>query len=152
MRRAIIFLCAALTLGVIRPAHAQYAQYDEDRQQPKQYTDEDSQPVRIIAYALAPIGFALEWGVARPLHYVASNTFLSPVFNGDVREPRFRPPAIAEIPLDDVGDEPEKPAETWLGSNALPTQSAPAQAPQPSVLRPSLGGGANFNGGQPVLH
>jgi len=108
MWRAIICLSAALILGVPNLAAAQYS--DTDRQNPAEYTDEDSQPLRIIAYFLAPIGFVLEWGVARPIHYVATNTFLAPVFNGDTREPAYRPPPIAEIPLDNVGDEPPRPS------------------------------------------
>jgi hypothetical protein len=93
---------------VPRLACAQYS--DVDQQNPNEYTDEDSQPLRIVAYLVAPIGFALEWGVARPIHYVATQTFLAPVFNADTREPAYRPPAIAEIPLDNVGDEPPRPS------------------------------------------
>ena len=88
MWRAIIFLCAALIVGVPQSGSAQYS--DTDRQNPNEYTDEDSQPLRIIAYLVAPLGFVLEWGVARPLHYVATDTFLAPVFNGDTREPQYR--------------------------------------------------------------
>ncbi len=109
MWRAIICLCAALIIGVPRLACALYS--DVDQQNPNEYTDEDSQPLRIVAYLVAPIGFALEWGVARPIHYVATQTFLAPVFNADTREPAYRPPAIAEIPLDDVGDEPPRPSQ-----------------------------------------
>src|ERR1700676_5133762 len=108
MWRAIICLSAALIIGVPNLAAAQYS--DTDKQNPTEYTNEDSQPLRMIAYLIAPIGFLLEWGVARPLHYVATNTFLAPVFNGDTHEPVFHPPAIAEIPLDDVGDEPPRPS------------------------------------------
>src|SRR5579872_7310898 len=108
MWRARICLCAALIVGIPNLARAQYS--DNDRQNPTEYTDEDSHPLRIVAYLLAPIGFLLEWTVARPLHYVASETFLAPVFNGDTKEPPYRPPAIAEIPLDNVGDEPPAPS------------------------------------------
>jgi len=108
MWRATICLCAALIIGVPKLASAQYS--DVDQQNPNEYTDEDSQPLRIVAYLVAPIGFALEWGVARPIHYVATQTFLAPVFNADTREPAYRPPAIAEIPLDNVGDEPPRPS------------------------------------------
>jgi hypothetical protein len=108
MWRAIICLCAALIVGAPNLARAQYA--DTDKQNPTEYTDEDSHPLRILAYLIAPIGFALEWGVARPIHYLATDTFLAPVFNGDTHEPEYRPPAIAEIPLDNVGDEPPRPS------------------------------------------
>ena len=46
-----------------------------DRQNPNEYTDEDSQPLRMLSYLVAPVGFLLEWGVARPLHYVATEYF-----------------------------------------------------------------------------
>lgn len=128
-------MCAALTLGAPTLAHAQYA--DNDRQNPTEYTDEDSQPLRMIAYIIAPVGFLLEWGVARPLHYVATNTPLAPVFNGDVRTQPYTPPAIAEIPLDDVGDEPVPTTEVVPIPEALPS---------PSVQGPSL------SPRQPVLH
>jgi hypothetical protein len=131
MRRAIICLCAALIVGVPNLAAAQYS--DTERQNPSEYTDEDSQPLRIIAYLMAPLGFILEWGVARPLHYVATDTFLAPIFNGDTREPQYQPPAIAEIPLDNVGDEPPKPSQF--------SDSARAQSPEP-MRQPSTGKGA----------
>src|SRR5271166_4366769 len=85
MWRAIICLSAALILGVPNLAAAQYT--ETDRQNPAEYTEEDSQPLRMIAYFVAPIGFLLEWGVARPLHYVATDTFLAPAFNSDTHEP-----------------------------------------------------------------
>ena len=143
MRRAIICLSAALIFGVPSLARAQYA--DNDRQNPTEYTDEDSHPVRIVAYILAPVGFILEWGVARPLHYIASETFLAPVFNGDVREPAYRPPAIAEIPLDNVGDEPPAPSR-------FPSD-IPAQKKE-DVRLPStgVGAGAGSSVSQPVIH
>ena len=78
-------------------SHAQYT--ENDRQNPKEYTNEDSQPLRIAAYIIAPVGFLLEWTVARPIHYVANNTFLAPVFNGDTSRPRDYEP-IAELPPD----------------------------------------------------
>jgi hypothetical protein len=142
MRRAIICLSAALIFGVPSLARAQYS--DNDRQNPTEYTDEDSHPLRIVAYILAPIGFLLEWGVARPLHYVASETFLAPVFNGDVKEPTYRPPAIAEIPLDNVGDEPPSPSR-------FPSD-IPAQKKE-DVRQPSTGAGTGggSTGSQPVI-
>ncbi|HVN29915.1 MAG TPA: hypothetical protein VMT64_15570 [Candidatus Binataceae bacterium] len=136
-------MSVALIVGVPNPAAAQYS--DTDRQNPAEYTDEDSQPLRIVAYIVAPIGFLLEWGVARPIHYVATNTFLAPVFNGDTREPEFRPPAIAEIPLDDVGDEPPRSSRF---SNDV-RQSSPEE-----MRMPSTGPGAPSGAGaesQPVL-
>jgi hypothetical protein len=131
MRRAIICLSIALILGVPNLAAAQYS--ETDRQNPTEYTNEDSQPLRMLSYFIAPIGFALEWGVARPLHYLATRTFLAPAMNAETREPTFRPPAIAEIPLDNVGDEPPRPSRF---SSDLPTKSAEEKR------APSTGAGA----------
>jgi hypothetical protein len=128
MRRAIIILAAALMLSAPQIARAQYA--DTDRQNPSEYTDEDSHPLRVAAYILAPVGFLLEWTVARPIHYIATDTFLAPVFNGDVSEPTYTPPAIAEIPLDDVGDEALPPTEVTpappVRSQHAPLSESPA--------------------------
>jgi hypothetical protein len=145
MWRAIICLCAALTLGVPRIAAAQYS--DTEAQNPNEYTDEDSQPLRIVAYIAAPIGFAAEWLIARPLHYLATDTFLAPVFNGDTREPTYRPPAIAEIPLDNVGDEPPRPSSGEI----TPDVMAPTKEP---LRPPSTGAGAPSGSGaisQPII-
>ncbi len=144
MRRAIFCLCAALILGVPKLAAAQYT--DTDRQNPTEYTDEDSQPLRMVAYFIAPIGFALEWGVARPLHYLATQTFLAPAMNAETRAPTFRPPAIAEIPLDNVGDEPPRPSRF----------SGDVRAKSPEDTRPpSTGIGAPTGAGsetQAIIH
>jgi hypothetical protein len=132
-----------LIIGVPKLASAQYS--ETDRQNPNEYTDEDSQPLRMVAYLIAPIGFVLEWGVARPLHYVATQTFLAPVFNAETQEPPYRPPAIAEIPLDNVGDEP--PRASRFSSDVRETS--------PDVTRmPSTGAGAPSGAGaesQPII-
>jgi hypothetical protein len=143
MWRAIICLCAALIVGVPRPAAAQI---EEDKQNPSEYTDEDSQPLRMLAYFVAPIGFLLEWGVARPLHYLATDTFLAPAMNAETREPTFTPPAIAEIPLDNVGDEPPRPSRF---SGDVRTKS-----PE-DTRQPSTGTGAPTGAGteiQAIIH
>lgn len=71
---------------------------------PNEYRQEDSHPVRAIASLLSPIGWALEWGVARPWHYVATNTFLAPVLNGGQEEDTWgeyygTPGPVAEVPI-----------------------------------------------------
>lgn len=55
MWRAIICLSAALFIGVPNLARAQ--NIDSDKQNPKEYTDEDSHPLRMFAYFVAPVGF-----------------------------------------------------------------------------------------------
>ncbi len=141
MWRALICLCAALILAAPNFAHAQYA--DSDQQNPKEYRDEDSHPIRMAAYILSPIGFVLEWTIARPAHYIATDSFLAPMF-GEVPEPTWTPPAIAEIPLDNIPEAPHV---------ALPpTEVTPAPettAPSRGTSRPPQSG---LPADQPVLH
>ncbi len=150
MWRAIICLSAALILGVPNLAAAQVI--DDDRQNPNEYTDEDSQPLRMLSYFVAPVGFLLEWGVARPLHYVATNTFLAPAMSAETRVPPFRPPASADIPLDDVGDEPPRPSRFSNDVRAQSTEET--RAPSTGVGAPTGAGAAPRVGteGQPILH
>ena len=44
------------------------------------YDDSESNPLRVAAYALHPVGFAIEWLLARPFHFVVSNPGLDRVF------------------------------------------------------------------------
>jgi len=55
--------------------------------------------LRLVAYAIHPVGFALEWLVMRPLHFVVSQPDLERVF-GHVPH---------ETPFD--SDEPHQPPE-----------------------------------------
>ena len=40
----------------------------------------ESNPIRLLAYAINPAGWFLEWTVARPIHFVVSNPQLEPIF------------------------------------------------------------------------
>ena len=102
--------------------------------------------MRILAYIVAPLGFIAEWGIARPIHYIATNTFLAPVFNGDTHEPEYRPPAIAEIPLDNVGDEP--PRASRFPSDVRASSSEETRMPSTGAGAPS-GSDAET---QPIIH
>ncbi len=66
MKRRVVGLTLAcvLVLGAV-PARAHDA-----------YDDSQSHQLRILAYFVNPVGFALEWLVTRPLHFVASNPHL----------------------------------------------------------------------------
>ena len=115
---------------------------------PNDYTQEDSHPVRAIASLLSPIGFALEWGIARPWHYVATQTPLAPVLNGGQDEDSWdeyygNSGPIAEAPIPPSGvtgqNTVNQPAfhEQNLASRPAPAaqgatrsyQGAPAAAP-----------------------
>ena len=57
MRLVAIIFCAALFVGLPTISHAQYN--DNDQQNPKEYHDEDSQPLAIFADILYPLAMAL---------------------------------------------------------------------------------------------
>ena len=44
------------------------------------YNDADSHPLRLVAYALHPVGYTLEWLVTRPIHALVSQPELCPIF------------------------------------------------------------------------
>jgi len=53
------------------------------------YDDSQSHPLQLAAYALHPVGFALEWLVMRPIHFVVSQPKLDPVFGHVPHESPF---------------------------------------------------------------
>lgn len=46
-----------------------------------QYTDGDSNPLRILALAVAPAGFLAEWLVMRPIFRLVSQEDTAPIFS-----------------------------------------------------------------------
>jgi hypothetical protein len=55
------------------------------------YDDSESHPLRLAAYAVSPVGFALEWLVTRPIHFVVSNPQLERIFGHVPHENPFGP-------------------------------------------------------------
>jgi hypothetical protein len=47
---------------------------------PDDYDDTESYPLRVAAYLVYPVGYALEWAIFRPFHYLVSRPALEPVF------------------------------------------------------------------------
>jgi hypothetical protein len=128
-------------------AHAQ--DYPMDSQNPKEYTDEDSQPLKIVSYALAPLGWALEWGVARPLHYLATESFVAPALGANTDAEQLAPPNVPELPPPDVITENNEHTDTTIvpaPASAEGYQKAPP-AGQTAVPVTSKPGPA-----QPVMH
>ena len=80
MKRLIIAVVVAITLGA-GTGVARAADVPEDS-----YVDGFSHPLRVAAYLIAPVGFAAEWLVFRPLHYVISRPDLRNIFNYDPNE------------------------------------------------------------------
>ena len=71
MRKLLTTLALATTLMVApRPALA----HDP-------YSDAESNPFKIASYPVAVAGFAIEWIVTRPIHFVVSQPALQRVFN-----------------------------------------------------------------------
>lgn len=53
------------------------------------YDDSQSHPLLLASYALAPVGFAVEWLVTRPIHFVVSHPRLERVFGHTPHENPF---------------------------------------------------------------
>lgn len=53
------------------------------------YDDSQSNPLRLIAYGVNPIGYALEWLVMRPIHFVVSQPNLERIFGHTPHEAPF---------------------------------------------------------------
>src|ERR1700719_4289481 len=96
MRLVAIIFCAALLVGLPSISHAQYN--DNDQQNPREYHDDDSQPLAIPADILYPVVYAAEWLVARPMHWIANDSPAAPMYRpvgGDDMSP---PPPVPIIP------------------------------------------------------
>ncbi|MFZ0887239.1 MAG: hypothetical protein WA005_02195 [Candidatus Binataceae bacterium] len=150
MRRLPIVVLALLLLGV--PALSRADEYNQTRT-PQEYDEDDSNPVRVMSYFLTPVGFVLEWTIARPLHYLATETFLAPAMDSEYSS-REEPLPVAELPTTelytpDVGSEAETAPQAEQATHVRPRTSAPAitgnqeSAPPPAPAA---------SPGQPVLH
>ena len=63
MRKIILGLAlSALLLGRAVPARAHDA-----------YDDSESHPLRLVAYAIHPLGWFIEWTAMRPIHFLVSH-------------------------------------------------------------------------------
>jgi hypothetical protein len=87
MKRAAIGFLALVIINWPLFVHAQYT--NEDRQDPGRYNDvDDGQALKLVSYILTPFGMALEWGLTRPLHSLATNGPVAPLLSGDT-EPSY---------------------------------------------------------------
>jgi hypothetical protein len=53
------------------------------------YDDSQAHPLRIAAYLVHPVGFAAEWLIARPIHFLVSQPELEPIFGHGPHEDVF---------------------------------------------------------------
>lgn len=98
MRRLVLILAFALVLAPVTKTHAQVDQ--SDQQNPNEYNEDDSQPLKIASYFIAPVGFLLEWTVARPLNYLATQSPVAPALNPSLT-PKYPPTRITDLPPPD---------------------------------------------------
>lgn len=101
---------------------------------PAQYNQEDSHPLRIIGYILSPVGVALEYTIARPLHYLATQTFLQPVLDPGLEQESWEefygtgsvPPALIQPRAEPLQPHLARPpAVTPQAGKVVPKQSLP---------------------------
>jgi hypothetical protein len=146
MRRVAIILSAALLVALPTISHAQYN--DTDQQDPKEYHDEDSNPLALFADLLYPIGSGLEWLVARPMHWFATDSPASPAYRPIGGSDTSPPPPVPIIP-DNSMDEASTTTTT-------PQDWSPTRKPVPlnaTVIKPAAPSAeASASISQPALH
>jgi hypothetical protein len=141
-------------------ADAQYG--NEDRQDPQSYNDvDDGQALKVVSYILTPFGMALEWGLARPLHSLATNSSVARLLSGDTEPSYFGQNNNADqLPPGTFGPytisgpytaNPSPPARLSSAPAAAAAPSEPpadSNRPQVQTLQP----GASQPAGQSVIH
>ena len=144
MRRVGIILCAALWIALPTISHAQYN--DTDLQNPKEYHDEDSQPLALMADVLYPIGYAAEWLVARPMHYLSHDSSAAPVFRPVGGNDRTPPPPVPIIPDNTM---------EAASASTTPQDWSPTRLPvttNATVIKRAAPSSAASSSSQPALH
>jgi hypothetical protein len=147
MKRTAAILFAGLL--AFAPALAIAQDYPMDSQHPKEYTDEDSQPLKLASYVLAPVGFVLEWTVARPLHYLANESPLAPMLGANTESEGLSPPNVKPLPPPDVITESSEHIETTIvpaPESAQGYQTKPPSGKAAAAVTPPA------STQQPVLH
>jgi len=143
MRRVGIIFCAALFVVLPTISHAQYN--DTDLQNPKEYHDEDSQPLALMADILYPIGYAAEWLVARPMHYLANDSPAAPVFRPVGGNDHSPPPPVPIIPDSTMEASSSTTPQDWSPTRSALTTNA-------TVIRRAAPSSAASSSSQPALH
>ena len=87
------------------------------------YDDSQSNPLRVMAYLLYPVGFLAEWTLFRPLHFLVSATEPQEAFFGH----RPHPPILAE---------PQSTRDYGMPKTAPQKPAAPVPAPAPAPAQP----------------
>jgi hypothetical protein len=150
MKRLIV---CTLVLILAGPAISGAQTNDQD-QQTQQYRDvEDAQLLQLVSYILTPAGMALEWGVMRPLHYLATQTSAAPLLKGDNGPSFFSENNNADlVPPGTFGPSTINPTNNLQASNnktLVPVAPAGATLPPAQSIPPSK---PLLSGSQPALH
>jgi OOP family OmpA-OmpF porin len=91
---------------------------------PDEYDDSQSNPLRIAAYLLYPIGWLAEWTVFRPFHFLVSATEPQEAFFGH----RPHPPILAEPqPVHDYGPPTRVPLKQTTVEPTVITAATPVE-------------------------
>jgi len=165
MKRALmIFAAMVLFLSAPRISRAQYSSND-DQAMAGQYNDvDDAQLLKILSYAVAPVGYMLEWTVTRPLHYTASKTPLAPMLSGDTEGKNFfgETDRASQLPAGTFTPFQVSPYANTLLNSPPTAETSYAEKPLPPVQTapyypggqssPSANGSAVTPPGQAVLH
>jgi outer membrane protein OmpA-like peptidoglycan-associated protein len=105
-------LAAVLMLFLALQPQRLWAEWDD-------YDDSQSNPLRVAAYLLYPVGFLAEWIIFRPFHFLVSATEPQEAFFGH----RPHPPILAE---------PQSTHDYGMPKAAPQKPAAPAPAPAPA--------------------
>jgi hypothetical protein len=137
----------ALAMAMPAMALAQQGPYN-DKQNPEEYTNtEDGQLLKVVSYFIAPLGYALEWTVTRPLHYLATQTALAPAMSGDTEYSEMYNPGPTAEPI-----EPLAPANTGSAGESSAPQTYIERTPVGPVVVPPALAPLTSPPAQPVLH
>jgi outer membrane protein OmpA-like peptidoglycan-associated protein len=109
-------LASVFMLVLVLQPQRLWAEWDD-------YDDSQSNPLRIAAYLLYPVGFLAEWTLFRPFHFLVSATEPQEAFFGH----RPHPPILAE---------PQPTHDYGMPKNAPQNPAAPAPAPAPAPVQP----------------
>jgi hypothetical protein len=131
MNRASIGLVALMALVWPALVHAQNDQSNRRDSDQEQYNDvEDGQALKLVSYALMPVGMVLEWGITRPLHYMATKTPAAPLLSGDSDTSFFgETDNASQLP-------PGTFAPYKIDANAQPSKFGPLPAAEPATTVP----------------
>jgi hypothetical protein len=140
MRRTMLCIVLALAMATPAMALAQQGPYN-DKQNPDEYTNaEDGQLLKVVSYFIAPIGYALEWTVTRPLHYLATKSSLAPAMSGDTEYSQIYNPGPNAMPIVPAPPPASTASSTSAGENAAPQtyieRTPVGPVPVPPALAP----------------